>query len=159
MATRSADIAVCAKVTEFRTFLLSLSVFPFIFPCHSLSVSDLSIHIHLSDGSFRGAYSWHAGVFISTSNPFRFGLSDQSCCWEAAQASAPQQHSVLSSPCLYVIAKEKKSQPPVRNKIKLNYMAKASLPVQVINIFNAKSVQMWNNLLFIDVDVQKTRQM
>lgn len=114
MATGSADIAAYAKVSSFRTLplslFLSLSVFPFIFPCLSLSVSGLSIHIHLSDGSFWGAYSWHAGVFISTSNPFRVGLCDQSCHWQAAQASTPQQPSVLSSSWLYVITEEEQRE-------------------------------------------------
>lgn len=112
MATRSADIAARAKVSDFRTLPLSLSS-PFISRRLPLSVSGLSIRIHLSDGSFWGAYSWHAGVFISTSNPFRVGLGDQSCHWQAAQASAPQQPSIHSSSWLYVITKEEQSKASV----------------------------------------------
>ena len=109
MATGLADIAACAKVSDFRTLPLCLSS-PFISPRLSLSVSGLSIRIHLSDGFFWGAYSWHAGVFISTSNPFRVGLGDQSCHWQAAQASAPQQPSIHSSSWLCVITKEEEEE-------------------------------------------------
>lgn len=62
---------------------------PLFSPHLSFPVSGLSIRIHMSDGCFSEAYSWHAGVFISTSNPFRVGCGAQSCHWQATQASAP----------------------------------------------------------------------
>lgn len=129
MATGSADIAACAKVSDFGTLPLSPS--PFISPCLSLSVSGLSIHIHLSDGSFWGAYSWHAGVFISTSNPFRVGLSDQSCHWQAAQASAPQQLSIHSSSWLCVVAEEEQGEAPVQTK-NLDWLGFSYIPRHLI---------------------------
>lgn len=108
-------------------------------PLHlSFSVSFLSIHIHLSDGSFWGAYSWHAGVFISTSNPFRVGLGDQSCHWQAAQASAPQQPSIHSSSWLYVITKEERREASVQSK-NLGWLHFSDIARHVIYLYVPKA--------------------
>ena len=158
MATGSADIAACAKVSDFRTLPLPLRLPPFISPCLSLSVSGLSIRIHLSDGSFWGAYSWHAGVFISTSNPFRVGLGDQSCHWQAARASAPQQPSILSSSWLYVITKEEPREAPVQSK-NLGWLHFSGIARQVLYLhvprFDALAQLRYSNLTEISCGTVK----
>lgn len=122
---------------------LSLSVFPLIFPCLSLSVSGLSIHIHLSDGSLWGAYSWHAGVFISTSNPFRVGLSDHSCYWQATQASATQQPSAHDSMSLQ---KRSKERPQFRERRLTSYLLYGHVICLYILQFDALVQYMYSNL-------------